>query len=626
MNLIDYIENIAKDDYELREMIVEFLSHNKWFGYKPVLANNRTVYIDDKFLTENGSVIEKFIKENKVDDNERLNKSLNQLANSLPVTANIFEEFLSSSIREIDNISTLNKHFIASFLLNNLKTEIIEIDNDEAKALVENSLSYLNIKNVNILCRFLIFTKQYYRTKFTYDFEIEKEILKDNDAYDIDEYCRIMYHMFHPEYIDANNMYYKAANSKGYIDTWLFISLHFICALRNSDLIRLPHPELPYEPEKVLEDIANDNFPKDKALFVLRTFIENIGNRKPNKTKEYNVSNIKFFTPKSTEEHIGKLLAIAESWYQIEESTGPLIKVITHYKDICANMGEEIGSLFLDSNFHSRKANKSYMQAIEILTDSVIGVNEDFNIKGYMLASLARSHSGSYGEFAQTTIKYLKDQKMTGYSPDFVARELFERGVLSFIPKMLLSIVTERESDKFDIHTQTRMLEQFSLSPLETEQTVAISEDVSKQANELIINLVTSKNRTAILDVVHKIANGEAVSKNDGTFCLLSACKLPCAKPINRNCSVCEFDILTKETLFKLINEKDRLLSLYKESDNPLEKEKIRQSAKIIATKLDEMFTCYREMYGEEDFIILKKVLKELKDEKDKCKSQQLQY
>ena len=183
---------------------------------------------------------------------------------------------------------------------------------------------------------------------------------------------------------------------------------------------------------------------------------------------------------------------------------------------------------------------------------------------------------------------------------------------------MLLSMITEKESDKFDIHTQTKMIEELSLSPHETEHTVTLSESTSSKANELVKSLLTSNDEKAIIEIVHKIANGEAVSKNEGTFCLLTACKLPCIEPLNRNCSICEYDVLTKETLFKLINEKDRLLALYKESNNSLEKEKIRQSAKIIATKLDEMFTCYKEMYGEEDFSILKNVLKELKDEKNK--------
>lgn len=618
MNLNKYFDEIVNNDNEeLRDELIDFLSNNKWFGYKLMLKDEE-VFIDDDFIAKHDKIIRQFIKENQADDCEKLNISLNLIHENFPATAAILKEFLLMSSKDVENIDDHNKNFIVRYLLNNLSNEITKISNVEAKSLVEDSLNYLSLTNAQVLCRFLIYTKQYHKVLYTNDFEIEKESLPDNDAYEVDEYCRILYHMFHPEYIDDNNMYYKAANSKNYIDTWLFISLHFICALRNSDLVEMPHPILPYEPEKILEDVSNDNFAIEHSLFVLQTFIENIGNRKPNKTKSHNVSDIKFFVPKSVEEHIGKLLAIAESWYQLERCEGPLIKVVTRYKDICTNMGEEIGDLFLDSNFHTRKANKSYMQMIEVLTDSVIGVNEDFNVKGYMLVSLARSHKGSYGKFAQTTIKYLKDQKMTGYSPEFVAKELFERGVLSYIPKMLLSMITEKESDKFDIHTQTKMIEELSLSPLETEQTVTLSETTSSKANELVKSLLTSNDEKAIIEIIHKIANGEAVSKNEGAFCLLTACKLPCIKPLNRNCSICEYDVLTKETLFKLINEKDRLLTLYKESNNSLEKEKIRQSAKIIATKLDEMFTCYKEMYGEEDFSILKNVLKELKDEKNK--------
>lgn len=618
MNLNKYFDEIVNNDNEeLRDELIDFLSNNKWFGYKLMLKDEE-VFIDDDFITKHDKIIKQFIKEYQADDGEKLNISLNLIHKNFPATAAILKEFLLMPSKDAENIDDHNKNFIVRYLLNNLSDEITKIRNVEAKSLVEDSLNYLSLTNAQVLCHFLIYTKQYHKVLYTNDFEIEKESLPDNDAYEVDEYCRILYHMFHPEYIDDNNMYYKAANSKNYIDTWLFISLHFICALRNSDLVEMPHPILPYEPEKILEDVSNDNFTAEHSLFVLQTFIENIGNRKPNKTKNHNVSDIKFFVPKSVEEHIGKLLAIAESWYQLERCEGPLIRVVTSYKDICANMGEEIGDLFLDSNFHTRKANKSYMQMIEVLTDSVIGVNEDFNVKGYMLVSLARSHKGSYGKFAQTTIKYLKDQKMTGYSPEFVAKELFERGVLSYIPKMLLSMITEKESDKFDIHTQTKMIEELSLSPLETEHTVTLSETTSSKANELVKSLLTSNDEKAIIEIVHKIANGEAVSKNEGTSCLLTACKLPCIKPLNRNCSICEYDVLTKETLFKLMNEKDRLLVLYKESDNPLEKEKIRQSAKIIATKLDEMFTCYKEMYGEEDFNILKNVLKELKDEKNK--------
>ena len=92
---------------------------------------------------------------------------------------------------------------------------------------------------------------------------------------------------------------------------------------------------------------------------------------------------------------------------------------------------------------------------------------------------------------------------------------------------------------------------------------------------------------------------------------------MPCIKKDIRNCSICEFDILTKETLFKMINETNRLKALYKESQNILERNKLKQSAILITNKLNEMLCVYKETYGEKDFKTLSKIIKELIDEKD---------
>ena len=57
-------------------------------------------------------------------------------------------------------------------------------------------------------------------------------------------------------------------------------------------------------------------------------------------------------------------------------------------------MGEEIGNLFLERNFSSRSANKSYLQSVAMLADDVLEEKSELNIKGYFLAALARSHKG----------------------------------------------------------------------------------------------------------------------------------------------------------------------------------------------------------------------------------------
>ena len=612
MNLNNYLNSFTNDD-NIKQELINYLALNNWFGYELKL-NDGQIEINDDFI-HTGKQLAEFIDNLKSSDEDKLELSFKLLKEKHPETSRILIKFFNTS----NNLTDENKNYIIRFLLNNLIDEITRLSDKEVKTMIEDAMECLSYNNCQTLSLFFAYTKQHYRTFYVSDFFLEKEEMPNNDAYEVDEYCRILYHMFNEDYIKENDMYYKAASSKSYIDTWLFISLHFICDLRNSDLEKLPHPIIPYEPEKILEMIKEDKFKDEDALKVLYsiTYFIKFKGDKPNKTKNYNVPNIKFFVPKSAEIHIGKLFAIAESWYQISKSRGNLIRAITNYKDINRNMGEEIGDLFLESNFHTRKANKSYMQIIEILTDSVLGMNEDFHVKGYMLASIARSHKGSYGKFATTTIKYLKDQKMSGYSPEFVAKELFERGVLSYIPKMLLSIVTDREIDKFDVHTQTKMIEEFALSPYEVESVVNISNIAVKKSNQIVNDLVKSIDKESILNIVHKIGNGEAVSKNDGSFCLLSALKMPCIKKNIRNCSICEFDILTKETLFKMINETKRIKNLYRESQNLLEREKLKQSAILITNKLNEMLTVYKETYGEKDFEILSKIIKELMDEKN---------
>lgn len=66
-------------------------------------------------------------------------------------------------------------------------------------------------------------------------------------------------------------------------------------------------------------------------------------------------------------------------------------------------MGDEIGDLFLESDFRARSATKSYLQLIYTIGDEVLAQDGDFRLKGSILASLARSHKGNYKEFSSTT-------------------------------------------------------------------------------------------------------------------------------------------------------------------------------------------------------------------------------
>ncbi|WP_270474558.1 hypothetical protein, partial [Holdemanella porci] len=72
-------------------------------------------------------------------------------------------------------------------------------------------------------------------------------------------------------------------------DTWLFISLHFLCALRTTDLLRFPHPKLAYSPEEVLEKVKKGKFTDEDAkrtLLSINVYL-NAVQLTPNKTKDY---------------------------------------------------------------------------------------------------------------------------------------------------------------------------------------------------------------------------------------------------------------------------------------------------------------------------------------------------
>lgn len=125
-------------------------------------------------------------------------------------------------------------------------------------------------------------------------------------------------------------------------------------------------------------------------------------------------------------------MAIALSFRSEDD---PFVSTDFTLQDIIRFFGEDFVRASGYRKFKSRRANKSYLQGIEAVADDIAG-----NPKGYMLASLARSHKGGIGKLSEITDVYLRDAKFTGEDPAFVLKEMFERGIFGFIPCMLLEM------------------------------------------------------------------------------------------------------------------------------------------------------------------------------------------
>lgn len=276
-------------------------------------------------------------------------------------------------------------------------------------------------------------------------------------------------------------------------------------------------------------------------------------------------------------------------------------------------MGEEIGSLFLEANFRSRSVNKSYMQAFDMFSDDILENNE-FHMKGYILAALARSHKGSYGEFAHTTAVYLKDANFSGLSAEFVAMELFERGVLSFIPSMLLKIITGNDYNKLSVRKQTELIQILDMTPNEVEDIVKLSETSRITAKKNIKKILEAgeDRKEELLQILHNIGSGVAVSKQNECLCLMTALQKRCPYVERGQCIGCEYEISTKATVFLLVSEYNRMIDLYKNTTDNLAQQKYKTLLKEqILPALDEIIQCIDEQYGSAAREMLEEIIRE---------------
>ena len=601
VDLKDYFESIiqanigkGKDKANVQTMVT-FLEDNDWFGARPEMKDGKVMLTDEQEALFSHHFDVFFSMDAS---SENMLKLLNE---KYPLTASQLSEFCAAI--ELDHQT---QFYVTDFLLKYLSKDIALYSNDEARQLVKAAMHELTKAHGDSLTFFMSWLLSKYKTNYCNDYQMNKRYTMDrqNEAYSIDEYTKLMYYLTNAEYIEQHKMYQKAAASKAYADTWLYLSAHFTCSLRLTDLQRIYHPDLPYPPEEILEEIANNTFSDTDARMVLLSITIRLATLPlyPSKTEgTTGIGSVKFPVPHNCEVHYGKLFALPEAHRQVSGTPNePIIRKISSYQEISRYMGEEIGNLFLENDFCSRSATKSYLQARFMNADNALG-SEETTMKGYMLASLARSHKGGYGKYAATTIQYLKDMKLSQYTPQFVAYELLQRGVLSFIPGMLLDMVTDRKYNKISVPAQTSLLSSFDLTPYETNQIIDLIDKAQKQAQAVVAKAIDTG--VDIMIILQRIASGSAFSKQAECLCLISACGHLCPYQERRQCVGCRYEISTKSTLLLLADEYQRMKNLYDNAVDQREKEKYKTLiTKIVVPKLNEMLMCIKKDYGDECF------------------------
>jgi hypothetical protein len=163
----------------------------------------------------------------------KLEVLLNHFAPEYPKTCALYREFSESN--NIANFPGAWKLLDCMFF--HFAAEITECDEYEIEEFVRHLDSDATLDVARLFAKFMRFASL---SKWGYEFYSRGRPEVSNDAYPLSDYAVMAYCAFNDEMWIRQNLIAKAVGSAQFADLWLFTALCFVCALRSTDLTRLP--------------------------------------------------------------------------------------------------------------------------------------------------------------------------------------------------------------------------------------------------------------------------------------------------------------------------------------------------------------------------------------------------
>ena len=172
------------------------------------------------------------------------------------------------------------------------------------------------------------------------------------------------------------------------------------------------------------------------------------------------------------------------------------------------------------------------------------------------------------------------------------------------------------EYKKITMSQQTKIIEELGLNSYEIENTIITYENSLNNAvkvAEEIMTIPEEKRKILVNIALSNIAIGTAVSKNKDVMCVMTAMGKDCPYKDRGNCIGCEYEILTKSTMYTLSAEFNRNRKLLGKTENPMLKQKYKTILiKSILPAMNEIFTWIKEKKGTDKVLELEKVVREV--------------
>lgn len=539
--------SLYRDIRTCRDDLLDFMTANSWFGLELHGYGDDIYFIDSASLEAPLSL---WLQAYRRSGEERMDILCAAFRDRYPDTCRLFADYL----RKDGSYGKDGGVRVMDFLLSELEKDITGYSEEELQVVLRKAGDYLAVSNTNLLIGFLESLKAEgkIRIRWTYEAERKYPAARDNSAYPLNDYALMAYIIFNPDSWEENCLIEKAAVSARYADMWLFLSLHFFCGLRSSDMQALPAPELPYPGPEMRQRILDGRFSGKEAMDLARHWVYLTGllARKPGKTSMYTgVPEIKFFIPESLLEPEGIILAMALSHHT---KGTPCVKAGAESSSLAAFFGERFLEAAGRRRFGTRRANKAYLQGIEGTAEPAPG-----RTKGYMLAALARSHKGGIGTLPEITDIYLKDAAFAGYTPEFILKEMFERGIFGFIPAMLLDAYRGEDYRRLGVSGQTQLIKSFGMTAAEIEGVAGAVSFSMEKAKSAVQECVSREGdvKENTYRILRNIAANDIPARQDGLMCLRLASGHACVSPERSCCIGCGYEIYTKAAFHLLMQE-----------------------------------------------------------------------
>lgn len=304
-------------DFEIK--LCDYLVENRWFDVR-IDHTDELYYVDD---TELNMKLNAFLIHYN-DSTEKKIADLFSLYNSCSQqNVDFLKEYIAEFGMEADTL-----YYLLNFMIAYMPWDIRTCSNSEIEGILSDALVQLAKINYDTLADFIIWCSQEKKTIYKSVTMVTNKTTKLKEAYDLQTYGNYLYHFFNEDYIEENQMYKKALDNPKYAKIWLYICIRLICAVRNTDLVRIPHPKLNYSSEVCLQRIKDGIFDDYDAKMIVGsvTILFDVLKYVPNKTKRFdNVPNIQLFIPTSLVKHFGILFAIVESQMQLADDSGSFI-------------------------------------------------------------------------------------------------------------------------------------------------------------------------------------------------------------------------------------------------------------------------------------------------------------